>query len=58
MSLLEQDTTKKEQVDKMTQLELEAGDNEEYELKEIRDNTVYAIELEAGHLLGLYYLVI
>ena len=60
MFLLEQDITKKGQVDKKTveQLEFEAGsDNEEYEVEGIRDSAVYARESEAGHLLGLYHLV-
>ena len=61
MSLLEQDTTKMGQVDKKTvkQLEFEtSGNNMEYEVKGICDSAVYARELEAGHLLGLYYLVL
>ena len=60
MSLLEQDTTRKGQVDEKTaeQLEFKAGgDNEEYEVEGIRNNAVYARETEAGHLPGLYYLV-
>ena len=56
MSLLEQVTTKKERVEKVP--ELDAGDNsEEYEVKAIWDNAVYANESESGHLPGLYYLV-
>ena len=57
VSLLEQDTTRKERVDETTQLEFEAGDDEEYKVEEIRDSAVYAMESEAGHLLRLYYLV-
>ena len=60
MSLLEQDTTRKGRVDEKTveQLEFEAGgDNEEYEVEGICNNAVYARELEACHLPGLYYLV-
>ena len=57
VSLLEQYTTRKGRVDETTQLEFEAGDDEEYELEGIRDSAVYAMESEAGHLLGLYYLV-
>ena len=60
MSLLEQDITKKGQVDEKTveQLEFEAsGDNVEYKVEGICNNAVYARELEAGHLPGLYYLV-
>ena len=56
VSLLEQDTTKKERVEKIP--ELDAGDDsEEYEIEAIRDSAVYVIELESGHLPGLYYLV-
>ena len=57
MSLLEQDTTKKERVDeKVTELDFEAGDSKEYKVEAIWDSAVYARELE-GHLPGLYYLV-
>ena len=60
ISLLEQDTTRKGRVDEKTaeQLEFEAGgNNEEYKVEGICDSAVYARELEAGYLLGLYYLV-
>ena len=60
MSLLEQNTTKKGRVDKKTaeQLEFETGgNNKEYKMEGICNSVVYAKELEAGHLLGLYYLV-
>ena len=56
MSLLEQDTTRKERVDEQV-TELEAGDSEEYEVEAIRDSAVYASESESGQLPGLYYLV-
>ena len=59
VSLLEQDTTKKEQVDEnATELaELDAGENSnEYKIEAICDSAVYARE-SAGHLPGLYYLV-
>ena len=58
MSLLEQDTTRKGQVDENNVTELNAGDNKggEYKVEAIRDSAVYARE-SAGHLLGLYYLV-
>ena len=57
MSLLEQDTTRKGQVDK-DEMKLDAGDDEsgEYEVEAIRNSAVYAREV-AGHLPGLYYLV-
>ena len=58
MSLLEQDTTRKEQVDNEN-VELDAGDeNGEYEVETIWDSEVYARESESGHLPGLYYLVL
>ena len=58
MSLLEQDTTRKEQVDKNNVVELDANDNKGggYEIEAIWNSTVYLKE-SAGHLLGLYYLV-
>ncbi len=58
VSLLEQDTTKKEQVDKTTfRLEFKSdGDGEEYKVEAIRNSTVYMTESE-GHLPGFYYLV-
>ena len=60
MSLLEQDTTRKGQVDEngTTQLEFEANDVEEYEVEGIQDSAVYEKESEAGHLPGFYYLVL
>ena len=58
VSLLEQDTTRKGRVEEnVTQLEFEAGDDEEYEVEGIRDSMVFARESETGHLPGLYYLV-
>ena len=56
VSLLEQDTTRKGRVHEAE--ELDAGDNSgEYEVEAIRDSTVYARELESGHLPGFYYMV-
>ena len=58
ISLLEQDTTKKKQVNDMQlNFEFEAGNNKEYEVEGIWDSAVYARE-SAGQLLGLYYLVL
>ena len=58
MSLLEQDTTRKERVDKQVkELELEAGDSKEYEVDAIWDSAVYASESESGQQPVLYYLV-
>ena len=56
MSLLEQNSTKKEWVDEQV-TELEAGNSEEYEIETIWDSAVYASKLESGQLPGLYYLV-
>ena len=56
MSLLKQNITKKKRVEKIP--ELYAGDNsKEYKIEKIQDSAVYAMELELGHLPGLYYLV-
>ena len=59
VSLLEQNITRKEWVDKMVrQMEFDAGNrNEKYEVEAIRDSAVYAQELKSGHLLRLYYLI-
>ena len=58
MSPLEQDTTRKEQVDKqMIELELEAGNSKEYKVEAIWNSAVYASKSESGQLAGLYYLV-
>ena len=58
MLLLKQDTTKKKRVHEENKEELDASDNSrEYKVEAIWDNTVYAKELESGHLPGLYYLV-
>ena len=59
MFLLEQNTTRKRQVDEKTlQLKFEDNDKgDEYEVEAIRDSTIYAKELESGLLPGLYYLI-
>ena len=54
--LLEQDTTKKGQVNDM-QLEFKARDHKEYEVDGISDSAVYAKESTTGKLPELYYLV-
>ena len=57
MSLLEQNTIRKEQMDqKFTKLEFEAGVSEEYKMKTIYDNTIY-LNKAKSHLPSLYYLV-
>ena len=56
VSPLEQDTTRKEWVKKVP--ELNAGDdNKEYKVEAIQDSAVYAMESELGHLPGFYSLV-
>ena len=56
--LIEQDTTRKERVDeRLTELEFEAGNSEEYKVEAIWDNAIYISKLELGQLLGLYYLI-
>ena len=58
VSLLEQDTTKKEWVHEENVEKLDAGDNSgEYEMEAIWDSAVYTKKSESGHLPGLYYLV-
>lgn len=60
MSLLEQDTTRKEGVNKLLELEreqeLDARNDKEYKVKAIYNSKVYAKEA-GGQLPGLYYLV-
>lgn len=61
MSLLEQDITKKEQVDEMTsQIEFDngKGKSDEYKVEAICNSTVYARESKRDHLQGLYYLIL
>ena len=49
VSLLEQDNTKKEQVDKrVNKLKLEAGNSKEYMVDTNWDRAVYASKLELG----------
>ena len=43
---------------KVTKLDFKAGNSEEYKIEAIWDNAVYPIELELGHLSGLYYLIV
>lgn len=59
ISLLNQNTTKKGQVDEnVKKMDFDAGnENENYKLKAISNNAVYAQESESGHLLELYYLI-
>ena len=58
VSLPEQNTTKKGQVDKkVTELEFEARNSKEYEIEGIWDSAVY-ISKAKGYLPGLYYLIL
>ena len=57
ISLLEQDTIKKEQVDKkFTELEFEAGASKKYKVEAIQDSTVNANKAK-DYLPGLYYVI-
>ena len=59
MSLLEQDTTKKRQMNKLfpkPEPEFDAGNNKKYEVKIIKDSVVYTKEAKRN-LPNLYYLV-
>ena len=56
VSLLEQDTTRKERIEKVPELNV-GDDNKEYKVEAIQDSAVYTMELESGYLPGLYYLV-
>ncbi len=62
VSLLEQDTTRKGQVDNKAlpkpEKEFEAGDNKEYEVKAIIDSAVYGQQINNSQMPGLYYLVL
>ena len=61
MSLLKQNTTKKEQVDKnvIELAKLDPNDNksDEYKMKAIYNNAVYIKKSKSGYLSKLYYLV-
>ena len=56
VSLLEQDITKKERVEKVPKLDA-GDDSKKYKLEAIRNSAVHAMKLESGHLPRLYYLV-
>ena len=46
-------------MDDVNMAKLDASDESgEYEVEGIWDNAVYSRELELGHLLGLYYLIL
>ena len=57
VSLLQQDTTRKERVDKnVTELDFEVNNSKEYKVEAIWESAIYAKKLE-GHLIGFYYLI-
>lgn len=57
MLLLEQNIIKKKQV--KIAIELDKGDNKEYEFEAIYNSKIYVKELNNGHyLLGFYYLIL
>ena len=56
MSVLEQDTIRKGQMNMFSAPEFDPGDDKKYEVEAIRDNAVYGKEANR-HLPGLYYLV-
>ena len=56
MLLLEQNTTKKEQINEFSVPKFEVGDDKEYEMEAIRNSIVFAKKVD-GHLSRLYYLV-
>ena len=57
ISLLEQNITRKEQVDKQViKLEIEAGNSKEYEIKAICNRTIYIYKAKS-YLPGLYNLI-
>ena len=59
MLLLEQDTTRKKQINELflkSKPEFDAGNNKEYEIETIINSAVYNKEAE-GYLPGLYYLI-
>ena len=58
MSPLEQDTTKKEQLDKkFTKWKFETGNSKQYKVNAIWDRIFYGNETE-NHLSSLYYLIV
>ncbi len=55
ISLLEQDTSRKGQVE--IAIELDEGNSKEYKVETICDSEIYAKEFDSGQIPGLYYLV-
>ena len=58
MSMLEQNTTKKRQIDKkISELDISNKDDKEYKVGAIWDNAIYVEELGSGVLSSIYYLI-
>lgn len=58
MWLLKQNFIKKKEIDKIiTYLEFDTDNSKKYKIQMIKNSAVYAIKLELGQLLALYYLV-
>ena len=58
MSLLEQNIIKKEQVEKVLELNANNKNNKKCKIKTICNSMVYANKLKLDYLPGLYYLVV
>ena len=58
VSLLEQDTIRNKRIKKISELNADNNDSNKYKIEAIWNSTIYANELESGHLPGLYYLVV
>ena len=59
MSIIEQDTTSKGQINELFSEplpEFDVGNNKKYKVEAIKNSAVYAQEVER-HLSGLYYLI-
>ena len=58
MSLLEQNSTRKDRIDKIVkELDFEASNCKKYRVEAIWDSAIYANKLEIGHLQGVHYLI-
>lgn len=56
MSLLEQDIIRKKRINELfEEPKFDAGNNQEYKVKTIKDSTIYVKKTE-GYLPGFYYL--
>lgn len=59
MSLLEQDITRKKQIDKnVRQIEFDIGNSKEYKVKTFQNSMVYAKMSKLGYLAEIYYLIL